>query len=406
MEDSSPDTQLQTDLESELVSSLRHELKSLTSTVDYYSSLTTKFSSSSSSPATPQALESLLTSLTTELNSLQSQILCLGFPGTTPLETLSTIRSAFRTARLELEHLAPDEIDLPLTSSESSAAVLDLLLEKLRDLGRLNKEKDDAIDEYHSIEQSLRAQLGARVDAMRILSGQLEEREGRVRELEWGIEELRRMERDAVKDLEDRLEDEAAKAEGVKNESEERRRVIQELEARLEIVIKEREGFETKVQECMVELEGAEQTLQERNARVKELEEEVERVGEELKGACETVRKLRAENVRLEKANDELEEENEELAERVEDEKRKAREVMDTLGGLVNKMGEGLRTPPQSSRKRRSARKRSLNGEEEGGGEAELPSGEAARDAHQGNKKRRYDSGTGVLEEDKVDVNA
>lgn len=403
LDDSSPDTQLQTDLESELVSSLRQELQSLTSTIESYSSLATKFSSSPSSLTTPQALESLLTSLTNELTTLQSQILGLGFPGTTPLETLSTIHSAFRTARLELEYLTPGEIALPLTSS--GAAVLDLLLEKLRDLGRLNKEKDDAIDEYHSIEQSLRAQLGARVDAMRILSGQLEEREGRVRELEWGIEELRRVEGGVVKDLEGRLEGEAARAAGVKNESEERRRMIQELEGRLEIVITEKEGFEIKVDECRREVEGLEKTLQERNARVMQLEGEVERVGEELKGACETVRKLRVENGRLEKANEELEEENEELVERVEDEKMKAREVMNTLGGLVNRMGEGLRTPPQSSRKRRAAR-RSLNGEEEGGGEDGLLSGEAATNAGKGNKRRRYDSGMGLLEEDEVDVDA
>ncbi|KIH93900.1 hypothetical protein SPBR_05660 [Sporothrix brasiliensis 5110] len=79
-------------------------------------------------------------------------------------DIVARLAAAFRAARLELEYLTPGEIELPLAAP--AAAVLDLLLSRLRALAQQVQAADAQIDEYHALEGSLRQQLGARVQAM------------------------------------------------------------------------------------------------------------------------------------------------------------------------------------------------------------------------------------------------
>ncbi|KAL1900531.1 hypothetical protein Sste5346_002254 [Sporothrix stenoceras] len=102
------------------------------------------------------------------------EVLSKGLRGLSPQEESDTpvdasdivarLASAFRTARLELEYLTPGEIELPLTAP--AAAVLDLLLTRLRSLSQQVQQADAQVDEYHALEGDLRQQLGARVQAM------------------------------------------------------------------------------------------------------------------------------------------------------------------------------------------------------------------------------------------------
>ncbi|KAK4227318.1 hypothetical protein QBC38DRAFT_478165 [Podospora fimiseda] len=358
------------------VASLNLEIRKLTTTLESYSRLTRKFGLSSASDQA-QEFESLLTTLTeqaTTLSQLKTQISNLGFPGTDEVQMLDSIRSAFRAARLELEYLTPGEITLPLTCS--GAAVMDLLLVRLRELGRLNREKDDSIDEYHSIETSLRAQLNARVDAMGILRRELEERETKILDLEVGVEELRRGQEEAT-------EEKAAR--------------IEELETLLQVSVEESRVLEVRLQEYESEVERLKIELKGRDVKIAELKEEVERVSGELKVACDTVRRLRVENEELRVENEELEGENAEMTKVIEDEKKRSREVMETLSGLAGKIGEGLRTPAVN--KRRGKKVAVPLGPDD-----KVDDGESEKVAKI--KRRKHDSGVGLLEEDELDSTA
>lgn len=120
----------------------------------------------------------------------------LGFPGAHPTEILASLSSSFREARLELEYLTPGELALPLTAA--GAAVLDTLLARLRELTRQAEEDQDVLGEYQHLEQSLRRQLGTRVEAMdelraeaATLRDKVKLRNMRIRELEAGVDRLR-----------------------------------------------------------------------------------------------------------------------------------------------------------------------------------------------------------------------
>jgi hypothetical protein len=81
-----------------------------------------------------------LSDRTAALLDLNKSLSSLGFPGSDAVEIVTSLSSAFRTARLELEYLAPGEVTLPLSSA--GAAVLDLILDRLRDLAKKNREAD------------------------------------------------------------------------------------------------------------------------------------------------------------------------------------------------------------------------------------------------------------------------
>ncbi|KAL8376944.1 hypothetical protein RB595_007869 [Gaeumannomyces hyphopodioides] len=218
-----PDPEKQV-LEEELTS-LQLEVAKITTTLKSYQSLATRVSEKMAAftPTTPAladsdaivaaiaanpcspdpVLEARITALLTTVSdrsaallSLSSSLSNLGFQGSDAGEIVASLASAFRTARLELEYLTPGEVTLPLTSA--GAAVLDLLLARLRDLSKRTREDESAIDEYHAQELSLRKQLAARVDIaddlgkeVASLKANLSARDAAVAELQVGLDRLK-----------------------------------------------------------------------------------------------------------------------------------------------------------------------------------------------------------------------
>lgn len=401
--------------------SLQHEVTKLTTTLTSYTTLTTRLSSQLS-PFTPTPtttdLEPLLTHLltllsdrTSALRTLTTSLTTLGFgTGPDPTDIIHTITTSLRSARLELEYLSPGECPLPLTSS--GAAVLDLLLTRLRALAKSNRENDAHIDEYHELELSLRQQLAARVSAMGTLhgevsrmEGELRSRDARVADLEIGMERakgaLGRYARDVgemegtVEALERELEAAVAGREeiergvegvvrGLKGELKARGQTIQELEGKLGEAVARTAELQTRVAEVMV---GCSKEVEEvragakaerermgraqgtalalRDARVAELRGEVERVNAALRTAYETVKELRVENARLR-----------------------------AQGG-----GAGKSTAASKRSRRDSVVEEGEGAERSTERRGSLLGGELAK---KGKKRRKYDSGLGFLDEEEV----
>ncbi|KAK1752998.1 myosin heavy chain, skeletal muscle, adult [Echria macrotheca] len=458
-----PDPEKQA-LEDELAS-LQLETSKLTASLESYSALTSRLSQKLSpypplevadQTSTQSDVEKrlgkvlqMLSDRTAALLELNKSLSGLGFAGSDASEIITSLSSSFRAARLELEYLTPGEIPLPLTSA--GAAVLDLILERLRDLSRKSLEDDDTIDEYHAIELSLRQQLGARVDAMDILNKEVsrmeaegKEKDGRISELEVGIERLKgavqRYARDVseLESLVQRMEQEldgertqgkAAKEEVVRQHADamaDKARTISELESKLSSAVEQT----TSLQSQLVDMQAAHaqalsdlraghkaeasrlskaqgQALALRDARVTELRLEIDRVNESLRTAHETIRQLRVENGRLAADNDKLTSENVELASKREVDKHKAKEVIDSMKAeleRVVRMSEGflVATPKKPRVSEGSRRDSGLGSAEvtvvaapEGLKAGGLLSGDLAK---KGKKRRRYDSGLGFLD--------
>lgn len=404
--------------------SLQREVTKLTTTLSSYTTLTTRLSSQLSpftpTPLPPQPdLEPLLSHLlallsdrTTALTTLTASLTTLGFgTGPDPTDIIHTIKTSLRSARLELEYLSPGECPLPLTSS--GAAVLDLLLTRLRALAKSNRESDAHIDEYHALELSLRQQLAARVSAMGTLhgevsrmEGELRSRDARVADLEIGMERakgaLGRYARDVgelegvVEGLERELEaavagrDEVERGvegvvRGLRGELKARVETIEELEGKLGEAMARTAELQTRVAgvmvECAKEVEevragakaerermGRQQgaALALRDARVAELRGEVERVNAALRTAYETVKELRVENARLKAQG----------------------------GGVGKAAGAAAKRSRRDSvvEEGEDAERGTKRGENLLGGEL----------AKKGKKRRKYDSGLGFLDEEEV----
>ncbi|KAF6799570.1 hypothetical protein CMUS01_15612, partial [Colletotrichum musicola] len=431
----------------EELASLRLEMYKLTSTLDSYTALTSRLSTrlSSVNPAETssdplQTIEAQLTTLlqtvsdrTAALLQLNNSLSALGFPGSDASEIVSSLASALRTARLELEYLTPGEITLPLSSR--GAEVLDLLLTRLRDLARRTREDEAAVDEYHQLELSLRQQLGARVSAMDELDAeltraktQLQLKDDRIGELEVGVERLKGAvkgyERD-VAELEGvvgRMEGENRDALATKDaQIEVGRRVLRSKEdaiAKLEgkladataqvralkKKLEEAEEGRTKVEEGRAKevaslTRRSGQALALRDARVAELRGEVERLGESLRAAHEGIKDLRVEKGGLEGR----------LVEEKEGAKRAIDRMKAELERVVSMSREFLEKPAEltsDAPKRRSGETMAKGMEAEVAAEGTskgLMSGDLARRSS-GRKRRKYDSGLGFLDEDEVDA--
>lgn len=381
------------ELEDELAS-LQLEIAKLTGTLETYESMTSRLSEKlspfapkdgsaaalimgSRSPAVrvEAQLNNLLQALsdrTAALGALDASLGELGFPGGDASEVVLSLSSAFRTARLELEYLTPGEIALPLTAA--GAAVLDLLLARLRELAKRTLECEDAIDEYHVLETSLRKQLGARteaMDAMRAERDALAEQAGakdaRVRELEVGVQRLKgavksytrdvseleglvqRLEGDldtANKDLRAAREQAEADADERADAAEEKDFAVAMLEEKLGLALEQTselknqlEALQAKHREdvfAMSQRHGVDLVM--RDARVSELRLEVDRVNEALREAHETVRDLRVENGAL--------------GDRLGSEKAKAKAAIDTMRNeleRVVRMGQDLMATPRKN---------------------------------------------------------
>lgn len=381
------------ELEDELAS-LQLEIAKLTGTLETYESMTSRLSEKlspwapkdgsasalimdSRSPAVrvEAQLNNLLQALsdrTAALEGLDASLGELGFPGGDASEVVLSLSSAFRTARLELEYLTPGEIALPLTAA--GAAVLDLLLARLRELAKRTLECEDAIDEYHVLELSLRKQLGARAEAMDAaraerdaLAGEAGKKDARVRELEAGVQRLKgavksytrdvseleglvqRLEGDldtANKDLRAAREQNEADAEEWADAAEDKDFAITMLEEKLGLALEQTSELKDQLEELrakhkedvfsMSQRHGVDLVM--RDSRVSELRLEVDRVNEALREAHETVQNLRVENGAL--------------GDRLDSEKAKAKAAIDTMKNeleRVVRMGQDLMATPRKN---------------------------------------------------------
>ncbi|KAH8773729.1 hypothetical protein F5883DRAFT_27613 [Diaporthe sp. PMI_573] len=375
------------ELEDELAS-LQLEIAKLTGTLETYESMTSRLSEklspfapkdgsaaalimNSRSPAVrvEAQLNNLLQALsdrTTALDGLDASLGELGFPGGDASEVVLSLSSAFRTARLELEYLTPGEIALPLTAA--GAAVLDLLLTRLRELAKRTLECEDAIDEYHVLEHSLRKQLGARAEAMDAakaerdaLAGQAAGKDARIRELEVGVQRLNGAVKSYTRDVSE-LEGLVQRVEGdldtankdlraAREQNEEKDFDIAMLEEKLGLALEQTSELKDQLEELrarhkeevfsMSQRHGVDLVM--RDARVSELRLEVDRVNEALREANETVQNLRVENGAL--------------GDRLDSEKAKAKAAIDTMRNELERvvqMGQDLMATPRKNPRRGS----------------------------------------------------
>ncbi|KAI1427755.1 hypothetical protein F5Y12DRAFT_736790 [Xylaria sp. FL1777] len=416
-------------LEVELAS-LRLELTKLTETLDTHAALQARLSDklsivSSSSPAdgeedTKPELEDHVNSVlqtlserTTELVELHSSLDSLGFAGSNASEIIASIASGFRTTRLELEYITPGEITLPLNSH--AAEVLDLVLTRLRGLACKSREDDNAIDEYHAIEFSLRQQLRTRVDVMNGMREEqrrnataLYERDAHIAELEVGLDRLKgaaeayRRDIGELEVLVQRLDADGKKAaagekrlradlDTAQTQLAERATVMADLETKLAATLKQADELEAKLKglqrrkdaEAKVRNKSYGAALALRDARVMELKREIYGINESLRNAHESITKLRAENVGLERR-----------AEEAEEGRRLAREAVESMKAELEKV-----SAPSRRRTRSSSAKELATPEPEPGA---YLSGDLARSGsnNKGRRRRKYDSGLGLLDED------
>ncbi|KZL80146.1 hypothetical protein CI238_05410 [Colletotrichum incanum] len=415
------------------LASLRLEMSKLTSTLESYSALTDRLSEKLSSVAPLKASSDSLATIdsqiaallrtvsdrTAALMDLDASLSALGFPGADASEVITSLSSALRTARLELEYLTPGEITLPLSSH--GGEVLDLLLTRLRDLAKRAKEDEASIDEYHELELSLRQQLGARVAAMGELDDELKRvkevlgnREERVGELEVSVERLKGAVAGYIRDVNElegvvgRMESENRDAMATKDAQIEVGRrvlrakedVIAKLESKLADAVAQgrslrkrlQEAEESKTREVTEVTRRSGMALAVRDARVKELREEVERVNERLRAAHEGIKDLRVEKRGLE---GEMVREREAAKGVIEGMRGELERVVgmsrEFLGPAAEEAGSVGAAPTGGRPSGDTGTKRGL-----------LADGLARRSS--GRKKRRYDSGLGFLDEDEVDV--
>ncbi|KAK8038099.1 hypothetical protein PG994_014866 [Apiospora phragmitis] len=414
-------------LEAEL-GSLRRELTKLTDTVESHETLKSRIAEKlAAAQTTPDCeheanlethLDGVLQGLsdkTAALLDLNASLGALGFRGGDASEIVASLASAFRSARLELEYLTPGEITLPLSSR--GAEVLDLVLTRLRDLARKTRAQEDAIDEYHELELSLRQQLGARVGAMDSLrrdlaqgAAQLHERDACIAELEVGVDRLRgtvdgyrrdmgelealvqRIETEADETRTAALDDMEAQFQQQKTATADRHgAAVRELEARLTAVVAQSAELRTQLVEVQARRAAETAALNHahgrglalRDARVAELRGEIDSINESLRGAHETVRQLRVENASL--------------ARGLESERRAAREA-------VKRVLAATTPKKQKQPLRRSSRGKAGVSTPDAEQQQQIRSGAflsggLARSG-QDRKRRRYDSGLGLLEED------
>ncbi|KAG9251057.1 uncharacterized protein F5Z01DRAFT_664502 [Emericellopsis atlantica] len=381
----------------EEVDSLKREVGKLTGTLDSYKTVVGRLNrrlledpsgenvSVSSLDTIEAQVNNILQTLsdrTAALTELKSNIATLGFPGQNASEMLTTLSAAFRSARLELEYLTPGEITLPLSCH--GAEVLDLILDQLRALAHKVKESDEAVDEYHAIELSLRQQLDARVTAMDDLRNEITTKDNKIRDLDIGNDRLKGAVDKYIRDISE-LERLIERMESDANEANSTHLARQEMVKSLEVQLKETTQRATELQD---ELEVSQashqkhlsavnrrsgQALALRDARVAELRMEIDSVNASLRQAHERIKDLRVER-------DTAEAENDSLRGVVENMKAELQRVMRMSEDLTSEKGDDGPDIP-----------------------GKMMSGKLARRSS-GRKRRRYDSGLGFLDEDEVDV--
>lgn len=365
-----PDNEKQ-ELEEELAT-LHLEIDKLTSTLETYEAVTSRLSEKLSPFRSPQgsngassAAEAILASrspavrVEVQLNNLlktfasrsaalekiDSSLHQLGFPGSNPTEILASLSSSFRSVRLELEYLTPGEIALPLTSA--GAAVLDMLLARLRELSRQGLEDQDVIAEYQHLEMSLRKQLVTRVEAMddmraeiTTLKDKVKLRNMRIRELETGVDKLKSSVKTYTRDISEleqlaqRLE---ADLDAANKNLESRDEVEMALEEKLSLALEHASSLKEQMGQLQAQQREWQNKHQDGSAERDALRQEVGDVNEALRSARETIHKLQVEKGLL--------------RERLGVEKSKARAAVDAMKAELERavrMGEDLLASPKS----------------------------------------------------------
>jgi DNA repair exonuclease SbcCD ATPase subunit len=435
-------------LEEEL-ESLQLEVNKLTATLESYSALTSRLSDKlvPFSPRPPSGEESAkkpdleahlttvlqaLSDRTAALTELDTSLKTLGFPGSDGFEVIDSLRSAFRSARLELEYITPGEITLPLTGA--GAEVLDLVLTQLRDLAKRNRDADDSIDEYHAIELSLRQQLNARVTAMDKLGNRLStaeresaQKDARIADLEVGLDRLKNAVRTYTRDISElealvqRMETDLATSNSARDTAtaalDDKISAISALEEQLANAITQSNTLQSELstlttthvqtqashKEELTSLTASHSAaLAQRDARIAELSAEVERVEALLREAQETVSCLRAENGRLVQTNDTLKEENargRRTAEEVVSGMRAELERVVRMGeGFLGALGAGIAAGKEGGEATSDEDETTTSG---AGAKAGRFIGDVGG-SDRLRKKRKFDSGLGFLDEEEV----
>ncbi|KAI9901907.1 hypothetical protein N3K66_003724 [Trichothecium roseum] len=412
----------------EEVESLQLEIRKLNNTLDAYKAFTGRLSRNLPRAFTDDAetncnssgiierldgqIDALLRNLsdrTVALETLTAGISSLGFPGDDASAMLQSVTSSLRAARLELEYLTPGELTLPLTSR--GAEVLDLLLDRLRDLAKRVKEGDDAVDEYHAIELNLRQQLDARVTVMDELKAEVAKAEGlvsektaRIDELEIGQERLKKAIDGYVRDvseLERLVErmDEECKSKDTSAEAQ--AAAVADLEARLAAATRKASDLadeldvaqaSRKKQLAAVNRRSGD-ALALRDARVAELRGEVDRVNGALRSAHETIHALRVDKGKGE-------EESRGLKAVVDSMKGELQRVLRMSDEFIGAEGlEGQEDSQGTKKRRRVQASSSLSGASNPGSQS---AGRAKASGHR--KKPRPDNGLALMGEDEVDI--
>lgn len=413
------------------ISTLQLEIAKLTETLDSYKALggrlsekLPEFRPSTEGDSTSPAIEGLeaqiemmlqtMSDRAFALTQLTSSITKLGFSGDDASDMMTSLTSGFRAARLELEYLTPGEITLPLSSH--GAEVLDLLLTRLREMAKKAKEDEDAIDEYHEIESSLRKQLDARVTVIDGLKGEMGKAEklmsdkiARIRELEVANQRLKGAVDGYIRDiseLEDlvqRMEREAHDAEDEHNvQLEVKRKVLTKKEdniAELEAKLTDALQRSADLQKQMVELQESKMkdiselnrrhgaALAAGDANVMKYRGEIDKVNEALRTAHATICSLRVENGTLKT--------------QMEQDREKASAVIDSmkeeLQRVVQMSQEFLKTP---SKTQAETTQGSASSSRTVVSRGSYFSGGLARRTSKKKMSRGQDSGMGLLDED------
>ncbi|KAL2024885.1 hypothetical protein VTK56DRAFT_3584 [Thermocarpiscus australiensis] len=444
----------------EEIASLQLEVRKLTATLESYAAMAHRLSeklapfsparsvdeSLAPRPDVEQRLEAVLRTLsdrTTALAELNSSLQGLGFPGSDAIEIIDSLRRGFRTARLELEYLTPGEITLPLTSA--GAAVLDLILSRLRDLAQQTREADDAIDEYHAIELSLRQQLNARVDAMDNMAEQLHEAEiqtrakdARIAELELALDRLKGAVQAYARDLSElealveRLESDLQTSNRDRDSAlralDQKTTAIAALQAQLSSATEHTAALQAQLgslstthTQALADLTRAHGvSLAQRDARAADLRADADALRSALQAAHETARRLRRENARLVGDRDGAVAAAREVVDGVRAELERAVRVGEGLLSSALAAGQGMGNPGGSGGGEGGE---ALGEEGEGvGGTTTTPPGSPpvvvevgaggllvgdTAGMGRGRKRRRFDSGLGLLDEEaEVDADA
>lgn len=263
---------------------------------------------------------------TVALADVNSSLTSLGFRGSDASEIIGSITTGLRIARLEIEYVTPGEITLPLT--RHGAEVLNLVLDHIRELSRQAKENEEKIDEYHEIEFSLRQQLGDRINAMDAMREKqeadahaLRQRDNQIANLEHSLDRMKGAARGYANDIREletwvecvESEGKLAKArmqidlDAMKERLSERDAVIASLEEKLANTMELSDALQARVRDFQLRRDGENKARNRANGavlaikdkRILELKREINEINTSLRDAQESLIKVRRENVVL-----------------------------------------------------------------------------------------------------------